>query len=153
LLIQLLYPFTANEVHSVYYSPSTKKLLVRLRGDLAESDVKESILLKLKPNFIGLTDIKDNKMVLGIIVTIKGSQDINFYSRYFAPWVGINEDPVTGSAHTVLAPYWAEVYGRRELLGKQCSKRSGLVWCKLNKPGRVSLEGLSEVVVWGELTV
>lgn len=58
LLIQLLDPFSTTEVHSVHYSPLTKKLLVRLRGDIDESNVKGSILLKLNPNFNGLTNIK-----------------------------------------------------------------------------------------------
>lgn len=53
---------------------------------------------------------------------------------------------MTGSAHTVLAAYWAQEYNRIELLGKQCSKRSGMVWCKLHEPGRVRLQGLSKVV-------
>lgn len=111
LLIHLLGPFSATRVHSVHYSPSTKKLLVRLSGDVDKSNVKESVLLKLNPNFNELINVKGtikfdilfsfklrnftgNDMVLGIIVTVKGSGDVNFYSRYFAPWIGINEDPV-----------------------------------------------------------
>uniref|UniRef100_A0A8C4QPD1 Phenazine biosynthesis like protein domain containing n=1 Tax=Eptatretus burgeri TaxID=7764 RepID=A0A8C4QPD1_EPTBU len=56
--------------------------------------------------------------VRGVIVTLRGDgRPYNFYSRYFAPWVGINEDPVTGSAHTVLAPYWSSRLGMTHLQG------------------------------------
>ena len=109
LLIHLLEPLSTIEVHSVHYSPATKKLLVRIRGELSDADVQSSSLIKLRPNFNALLNTRGteqllsntnprfclgNDMVLGIIVTIKGSEDVNFYSRYFAPWVGINEDPV-----------------------------------------------------------
>ncbi|XP_037026332.1 phenazine biosynthesis-like domain-containing protein 1 [Bradysia coprophila] len=153
LLSHLMGSLDVDEISCVYYSPLTKKLLIRLRGDVEESSVSSSTLLKLNPNFIELINVIGNNLVLGIIVTVKGSGDIDFYSRYFAPWVGLNEDPVTGSAHTVLAAYWSDEYKRNELLGKQCSKRSGLVWCKLHEPGRVRLEGLSKLVVRGDITV
>jgi len=153
LLTQLLDPISSSEIHSMHYSKSTKKLLVRLNGEASESNVNESTLLKLKPNFSGLVNVKGNNMVMGIIVTMKGSGEVNFYSRYFAPWVGLDEDPVTGSAHTVLAAYWGSEYKGSELLGKQCSKRSGLVWCKLQEPGRVRLEGFSKFVVKGHIEV
>lgn len=58
LLMQVLEPISSNEIHSVHYSYSTKKLLVRLHGVVAESNVKDSILLKLKPNFVELTNIE-----------------------------------------------------------------------------------------------
>lgn len=113
LLTQLLGSIGTDEIHSVHYSPLTKKLLVRLRGDVSENTVSDSTLLQLKPNFDELTKIKGmfkpnliahlshesftgNDKVLGIIATVKGSDNVNFYSRYFAPWVGINEDPVSG---------------------------------------------------------
>ncbi|KAJ6639762.1 Phenazine biosynthesis-like domain-containing protein [Pseudolycoriella hygida] len=153
LLTELLGPTSTNEIHSIHYSPLTKKLLVRLQGEASESNVNDSTLLKLKPRLSGLVNIKGNDLILGIIATMKGSDEVNFYSRYFAPWVGIDEDPVTGSAHTVLAAYWSDEYKRNEILGKQCSKRSGLVWCKLQEPGRVRLEGLSNFVVRGDLTL
>ncbi len=64
----------------------------------------------------------------GIIVTARG-EDCDFVSRFFAPRVGVPEDPVTGSAHCVLAPYWAGVLGKSELLARQVSKRGGVLWC------------------------
>ncbi len=68
-----------------------------------------------------------------VIVTADGREldpDFDFVSRYFAPASGIHEDPVTGSAHCSLAPYWSERLGKSELVGRQISKRGGTVYCK-----------------------
>ncbi|MDQ7003148.1 MAG: PhzF family phenazine biosynthesis protein [Ghiorsea sp.] len=66
----------------------------------------------------------------GVVITAK-SQQYDFVSRFFAPNCGIDEDPVTGSSFTQLAPYWAEVLGKPKLAAKQLSKRGGDVWCEL----------------------
>lgn len=145
------------DIEEVQYGtgPGAKKLVIRLKGELNPATEEESLLLKLRPDFRALTAVKDNDLILGVIVTIKGSEEINFYSRYFAPWVGIDEDPVTGSAHTVLAPFWQRVYpGRPVLLGKQSSLRGGLVHCRLDETnGRVDLEGSAKIVIRGELEI
>jgi PhzF family phenazine biosynthesis protein len=75
----------------------------------------------------------------GIIVTCPSSE-FNFVSRFFAPREGIDEDPVTGSAHTVLIPFWSERLGKKELLAKQISKRGGILKCK-NLGNRVEIGG------------
>jgi len=67
----------------------------------------------------------------GIIVTAEG-KDVDFVSRFFAPAYGIPEDPVTGSAHTTLTPYWSKRLGKKNLTAKQVSPRSGFSKCKLN---------------------
>lgn len=66
----------------------------------------------------------------GVIITAAGSKGIDFVSRFFAPQLGIPEDPVTGSAHTVLVPYWAERLQKKEFLAHQVSKRGGELVCK-----------------------
>jgi PhzF family phenazine biosynthesis protein len=66
----------------------------------------------------------------GVIITAKGDK-VDFVSRFFAPDVGVNEDPVTGSAHTTLTPYWAVKLGKTELSAMQLSKRQGKLNCKL----------------------
>ncbi len=89
--------------------------------------------------------------VTGVIVTAAGDEPgIDFVSRYFAPAVGIDEDPVTGAAHCVLAPFWAERLGRPELVGYQASKRGGTVRCRLDGD-RVTLGGRAVTVTRGEL--
>ena len=58
-------------------------------------------------------------------MTAPGSGDCDLVSRYFGPWVGIDEDPVTGSAHCVLAPYWAVLMGKHQMRAQQASRRGG----------------------------
>ncbi|MDA8290199.1 MAG: PhzF family phenazine biosynthesis protein [Actinomycetota bacterium] len=76
----------------------------------------------------------------------------DFVSRFFAPGVGIDEDPVTGAAHCALAPYWAARLGRTRLLGEQASRRGGFVRVRLSG-GRVLLGGEAVTVLSGELHV
>jgi predicted PhzF superfamily epimerase YddE/YHI9 len=76
----------------------------------------------------------------GVIVTAPGIGDVDFLSRFFAPAVGVDEDPVTGSAHTMLTPYWSKRLGKKRLVGRQISKRGGTVYCEY-KGDRVMLSG------------
>lgn len=80
-------------------------------------------VIGLKPNFSALKLLN----VRGIIVTAAGETPYNFTSRFFAPGAGIDEDPVTGSAHCTLAPFWASRLGRSTLLARQASARGGIV--------------------------
>ncbi len=87
----------------------------------------------------------------GVIVTAPGDRsDVHFVSRYFAPGAGIDEDPVTGSAHCVLAPYWSNRLGQPELVGLQVSRRTGIVECEL-RADRVRLRGHATTVLTGQL--
>lgn len=79
---------------------------------------------QLKPDFSLLKKIDTR----GIMVTAPG-EEVDFVSRFFAPAVGINEDPVTGSAHTMMVPYWAERGNKRELSAQQLSPRGGKMQC------------------------
>ena len=76
----------------------------------------------------------------GVIVTAPGEGGHDFLSRYFAPAKGIAEDPVTGSAHCMLAPYWAKKLGKTEFRAFQASPRGGQVVCRL-VGDRIELEG------------
>lgn len=87
----------------------------------------------------------------GIIVTAKGDL-VDFVSRFFAPQSGINEDPVTGSAHTTLIPYWAAKYGKNHLTAIQLSKRTGNLKCRyLND--RVEISGQAKLYLIGDLFI
>jgi len=87
----------------------------------------------------------------GIIVTAPSSAaGVDFVSRWFGPRVGVDEDPVTGSAHCVLAPYWAEKLGRDELVGYQASRRGGTVRVRV-RGDRVELAGCAVTVMRGTL--
>ena len=87
----------------------------------------------------------------GVIVTGPG-RDADFVSRYFVPQAGIDEDPVTGSAHCVLAPYWAARLGKREFFARQVSKRGGELWLRL-EGDRVSMAGKVQPYLEGRIVV
>jgi PhzF family phenazine biosynthesis protein len=87
----------------------------------------------------------------GVIVTAKGD-NVDFVSRFFAPDVGVNEDPVTGSAHTTLTPYWASRLNKIELSAMQISKRQGKLKCKLVKD-RVEIAGNAVTYMEGSIKI
>ena len=87
----------------------------------------------------------------GVIVTAMGNE-VDFVSRFFAPQSGINEDPVTGSAHTTLTPYWSRVLGRNKLTARQLSARGGDLVCE-NMGERVKISGLAVTYLMGEILI
>ncbi len=87
----------------------------------------------------------------GVAITAPG-RDCDFVSRYFAPSYGIPEDPVTGSTHCSLAPYWAKKLGRTSLHARQVSHRGGELWCDV-KADRVILKGDAVLTLRGEILI
>ena len=104
---------------------------------------------RLKPDFQALAALPGR----GVAVTAPGHGDWDFVSRYFAPWVGVNEDPVTGSAHCALAAYWSERLVKRSLRAWQASGRGGELHIALTDSGRVLLSGKSHTVLAGTLFI
>ncbi len=100
----------------------------------------------LQPDFVALNRYD----VRGIAVTAPGS-DFDFVTRWFGPRVGINEDPVTGSAHTSLATYWSERLGKRSLTARQGGARRGELRCELQDNGRVIISGQAALYLRGTL--
>ena len=89
----------------------------------------------------------------GVVVTAPGAErECDFVSRFFAPAAGVDEDPVTGSAHCLLVPYWAKALGRSSLYGKQISPRGGELWCTLTTE-HVRLAGYVAPYLVGEIDV
>jgi len=90
----------------------------------------------------------------GVMVTAPASMPgYDFVSRFFAPAAGIDEDPVTGSAHSCLAPYWSERLGKRELVAYQASARGGVLRVRMAGEGRVHISGQAVTVMRCELLV
>lgn len=87
----------------------------------------------------------------GVAVTAPGDGEYDLLSRYFAPWVGVNEDPVTGSAHCALAAYWSARLGKRSLTAYQASRRGGVLTLNLTENGRVLISGTAHTVLAGTL--
>jgi predicted PhzF superfamily epimerase YddE/YHI9 len=116
-------------------------------GFLVEVETPDAVCA-VQPDFGRLADLES------VVVTSAAAadDDHDFVSRYFASRYGIDEDPVTGAAHCALAPYWAERFGRDELLGYQASARGGTVAVRL-RGDRVVLGGRATTVARGELLV
>jgi PhzF family phenazine biosynthesis protein len=118
-------------------------------GDLLVEVPDEHTVRHLVPDLNVLATLP----LRGVIVTAAATEPeagYDFVSRFFGPAVGVNEDPVTGSAHTALAPFWAERLGSDTLTGLQASPRTGLVRCRL-AGDRVLLTGRAVTILDGEL--
>ena len=122
----------------VYQGPSDLLLLFQDQDEVA----------MLKPNFPHIAKLLGT---IGIIATAPGSS-VDFVSRYFVPGEGIDEDPVTGSAHTLLAPFWAKKLGKDLLSARQISKREGHLICKLCGD-RVEISGNAVIYLIGTIYV
>ncbi len=107
----------------------------------------EADIVSLEPDFKTIGQLA----VRGIIVTAKGDE-VDFVSRFFAPQCGVDEDPVTGSAHTSLIPYWAMLLGKNHLVARQLSARGGALQCEF-RGERVSIGGNAVLYLEGEILV
>lgn len=124
-----------NEIVAVY---KYRDLLVELNK---EEDVQNA-----RPDFTML-----KKMGLEVMITAPG-KEVDFVSRFFAPAAGIDEDPVTGSAHSQLIPFWSEKTGKKVMQAKQLSRRGGGIYCEQNGD-RVIMGGQCVFYMKGEVTI
>lgn len=107
----------------------------------------EDEVRNLKPDLHAISKLQAR----GLIVTAKGDQ-VDFVSRFFAPQIGIDEDPVTGSAHTSLIPLWSGKLGKREMNARQLSKRGGSLLC-VNNGKRCLIGGVAKLYLTGEIHI
>ncbi len=105
----------------------------------------EASVRALKPNIAALATIAEHC----VIVTAAGGK-YDFVSRMFAPHYGVPEDPVTGSAHCLLTPFWSDRLAKQQLLAHQCSARAGTLWCEL-KDDRLIVSGDAMTFARGEI--
>ncbi|MGM3304802.1 PhzF family phenazine biosynthesis protein [Anabaena sp. WFMT] len=117
-------------------------------GYLVEVE-SEELVREMQPNFQQMKTLPIANCIVTSIA--KSGSDYDFVSRFFAPGLGINEDPVTGAAHCCLAPFWRNQLGKNKFLAYQASSRGGVV--KINYPGenRVFISGQAVTVMRGEL--
>ncbi len=106
----------------------------------------ESVIRDIRPDFECLRQMHPT-----IVMVTAPGKDCDFVSRYFAPSYGVPEDPVTGSAHCALAPYWAKRLGKALLHAKQLSERGGELWCEV-AGDRVMLKGNAVLTFEGKLS-
>ncbi len=119
-----------------------------LARDLVIPLKNEKMVKELRPDFRKL-GVLDHGM--GVIVTAKGDE-VDFVSRCFYPKIGINEDPVTGSAHAALTLYWSEILNKKVMIAKQLSKRGGTVYCE-DQGDRVVISGKAKTYLKGTIFV
>ena len=108
----------------------------------------EADIQGLEPDMTALARLEAR----GVIATAPG-REVDFVSRFFAPRFGIPEDPVTGSAHCMLTPYWAERLGKTALSARQISPRGGDIHCTLTADGRIKLAGQAALYMEGRIHV
>ncbi|HSB94756.1 MAG TPA: PhzF family phenazine biosynthesis protein [Flavitalea sp.] len=106
---------------------------------------REEDIATIKPDFNQIKKLDSR----GVIISAKGNT-VDFVSRFFGPQVGVNEDPVTGSAHTTLAPYWAKQLNKNELEAIQLSERKGYLHCKYLSD-RVEISGTAKLYLEGHI--
>lgn len=109
----------------------------------------EEEIAKLNPDFNLMKKARKEEI---IVTSLSENGGYDFVSRFFGPAIGVDEDPVTGSAHCYLAPYWIERLDKDEVLGFQTSKRTGYVKCKLNED-RVLIQGKAKTILSGILEI
>ncbi len=137
-ILKALSKYNASEV---LFAPKTKNLIFVYQ--------KEEIVRNLAPDFEILAELK-SEYIFGIITTSSAKGQYDYICRYFAPWEGINEDPVTGSAQVSLAPYWTEKLNKEVLNGYQASERSGEFSVKVVND-RVLISGNAVLYLSGKL--
>ena len=124
----------------------TPDTVLRARYALAVLS-NEAAVLAVRPDFAKVANLD----IPALIVTAPGKR-CDFVSRFFAPGLGVDEDPVTGSAHCTLIPYWAERLGRTELFARQVSSRGGALWCSF-EGDRVLIAGHVAPYLEGTITL
>jgi predicted PhzF superfamily epimerase YddE/YHI9 len=116
------------------------------RGILAVF-ASEAEVRALRPDFAAVARLHER----AVIATAPGS-DADFVSRFFAPQLGVSEDPVTGSAHCSLIPFWSRRLGRARLFARQVSARGGELWCE-DRGARVTMAGYAVQYLQGTITL
>jgi predicted PhzF superfamily epimerase YddE/YHI9 len=130
-----------HELKSIFSEPV--KQILKGKTDYIFVFESEADVKNCKPDFFKIAKLEAR----GAIITAKGIE-VDFVSRFFGPKAGIDEDPVTGSAHTTLTPYWASVLGKTKLKAAQLSARGGELECEL-KGDRVMISGTAKLFSTG----
>lgn len=126
------------------YNSETNILLLEIENS--------NVLAQLKPDFAQL--LKSHNSINGVLVTAKSTkQDFDFESRYFWPWSGTNEDPVTGGTHTFLAKYWSKRLNKTKMNSFQCSERTGFMEVELISTTQLIIKSKAQIIFEGKLII
>lgn len=141
---ELLNALGLNEIINSEYNEETGILLIELDNS--------NTLLNLKPNFEYLK--QSHNSINGVLVTSKSEKEnFDFESRYFWPWSGTNEDPVTGVTHTFLAQYWSGKLNKSKMNSYQCSERTGFMEVELIGNEKMTIKGKAQLTLKGTMFI
>ncbi|WOC40128.1 PhzF family phenazine biosynthesis protein [Polaribacter sp. HL-MS24] len=142
--IELLTALGIKKINNSEYNAETKILLLEITN--------AEILKNLTPDFDKLK--KSHIEINGVLVTaISTKPEFDFESRYFWPWSGTNEDPVTGGTHTFLAKYWGVRLNKTKMNSFQCSERTGFMEVELLNEEKMTIRSKAQIVLKGELKI
>lgn len=121
--------------------------------DMLIIEVKDKqTLLDINPDY--QKAIESSEIIKEVVITTKSEdKDYDFYSRCFCPWVGINEDPVTGASHSVLAKYWSTILNKKEMSAFQLSRRGGFLKLKIINDTELEVRSNARIVFEGEFNI
>ncbi len=139
----LLKALGLKEVEKVSFNKETDILILEIKST--------EILKNLQPDFVAM--IKAHDPIDGVLVTAPANDGYDFHSRYFWPWAGGDEDPVTGATHTFLTKYWGERLGKKQLRSFQASARSGFMDLEITDKNKLLIKAEAVIVLKGELLI
>lgn len=121
--------------------------------DMLVIEVKDKqTLLNIKPDYQKV--IESSEIIKEVVITSKSEdKEYDFYSRCFCPWIGINEDPVTGASHSVLAKYWSDILNKKEMSAFQLSRRGGFLKLKIISNTELEVRSNARIVFEGEMNL
>ncbi|MBP0905874.1 PhzF family phenazine biosynthesis protein [Mariniflexile gromovii] len=141
---ELLNALGIEKISNSVFNKETSILLIEIESC--------QLLNNLTPNFEKLK--ASHNSINGVLVTaISDKNDFDFESRYFWPWSGTNEDPVTGGTHTFLAKYWAERLNKKKMNSFQCSERTGFMEVELISDSKLTIKSEAQIILKGELRI
>ncbi len=141
---KLLQAFGINTFLSAKFAPELQMLLIEVK------DTKT--LENLKPDFVKALEVSDQIKEL-VVTNQSEDHEYDFYSRCFCPWIGINEDPVTGAAHSVLAKYWGKILNKTEMNAFQASKRGGFMRLRILSETELEVVSKACLVFEGKISL
>jgi len=142
--IELLKSLGIEKVTNSEYNNETKILVLEIDDS--------QLLNNLTPDFERLK--RSHNSINGVLVTaVSKRADYDFESRYFWPWSGTNEDPVTGGTHTFLTKYWGERLNKKKMNSFQCSERTGFMEVELISDHKFTIKSKAQIVLKGELRI
>lgn len=141
---ELLNALGIDKISNSEFNKETNILLLEIESS--------QLLNNIFPNFEKLKS--SHNSINGVLVTaISEKNDFDFESRYFWPWSGTNEDPVTGGTHTFLAKYWSKRLNKKKMKSYQCSERTGFMEVQLIDDNRLIIKSEAQIVLKGELRI